>query len=86
MSTRYYKNTADLGGGKCSSINRRNPLKPQFTGRGEIVDGRVDVDYLGTTYNVNGPFNVETDAIELNGLDVDDSQGWNWVSCRNRYS
>ena len=62
-----------------------NPLKPQFTGSGEIVDGRVDVDYLGTNGNGNGPFNVETDAIELNGLDVNDS-GWNWVSCRNRYS
>jgi len=70
------ENTVDLGGEVNAVLSiDGNPLKPQFTGSGEIVDGRVDVDYLGTTYNVNGPFNVETDAIELNGLDVNDSKG-----------
>lgn len=46
--------------------------EPKITGNGNLDDCSVQVDYMGTKYYVNGNFNVEPDAIELNGLEVDD--------------
>ncbi len=48
---------------------------PQITGDGQFSNSSIKIDYLGTNYNLEGTFHVEPDAIELNGLSVNDGKG-----------
>ena len=52
---------------------------PQIKGDGIIDSCTVQVGYMGTKYTVSGGFHVEPDAIELNGLEVDDGNGGNGI-------
>ena len=69
-------NTAQLGGDLTGTFTIEGDiLNPLIEGDGLLKNATVKVPYLGTNYDVVGSFHVESDAIELNGLEVSDGKG-----------
>ena len=74
------KSTVSLGGNLNGGFRVSGGFKnPQIKGDGIIDSCTVQVGYMGTKYTVSGGFHVEPDAIELNGLEVDDGNGGNGI-------
>ena len=72
--------SVELGGNLNGVFRVSGGLKnPQINGDGIIDSCTVQVEYMGTKYTVSGGFKVQPDAIELNGLTVDDGNGGNGI-------
>jgi hypothetical protein len=67
------KNTVDLNGYLGGSFVLEGSIdSPQLNGNGTFEEVEVGVDYLGTSYGVDGDFTLLPDGIELNAIDVHD--------------
>lgn len=67
------ENTVNLNGYLAGRFHMEGALEtPEISGLGQFEDVLVEVEYLNTSYNVDGGFTINPDGIELNAIDVHD--------------